>query len=159
MVYGYSLGGGVAAELAARHPVPVVLDRTFSSGGDQAAEQAPKGLGWLARLVAFTGCNFDNAGKIKHFKGKVFIAQEKGAEHFLERMRKAASEARHYDVDRLALADVFTAQLTTGHMHTGKNETLWFAERSPEDNQAVDQVNRKAAQQLKEFLERDNEGH
>ncbi len=125
VIYGYSLGGAVAADIAARHPVNVVLDRAFSSGPDQAGKGSPKGLQWLAKLVAFTGCNFNNKEKMKYIKGKVFIAQEKGCESFLARMKRAIEKAQHQNIETLEESGmVTTVQLETGHIHYVDN--LWF---------------------------------
>lgn len=134
IVYGYSLGGAVAADLAAKYPVDLVLDRTFSSGQDQAAEVAPTGLKWLARLIAFTGSNFNTTDKLKYIKGKIFIAQENDAGHFLERMKKAAAKSRHQPPENLEKSGVITAQLKTGHLHTGIDAApLWFSQESSQD--------------------------
>lgn len=129
VVYGYSLGGAVAADIAAKHPVNVVLDRAFSSGPDRAAKGMPNGMKWIARLVAFTGCNFNNKEKMKYIKGKVFIAQESGAESFLARMKRALEKAHHKKIETLEESgDVTTIQLETGHFHSKAD--LWFGEEN-----------------------------
>lgn len=127
VLYGYSLGGAIAADVAARHTVNVVLDRAFSSGGDRAEKEVSGGMKWIARFVAFTGCNFDNKNKIKYIKGKIFIAQEYGSESFLARMRRALEKAHHQKMDTLEQSgEVTTVQLAIGHFHNVGN--LWFGE-------------------------------
>lgn len=132
VVYGYSLGGAVASDLAAKHKIDVVLDRTFSSGSDQAEEVAPKRLGWLARMVAFIGCEFDNVKKLKYVKGNIFIYQENQANRhntFLKRMKTAISQARCDSIESLeASGVVMTAYGANNHFHSEK--TLWFGVNS-----------------------------
>lgn len=134
--YGYSLGGAVATELAARHEVTLFLDRTFSSGTDQAEEGRPIGLGWLARLVAFSGCHFDNAHKLQYVKKKTFIYQEEQDNRhltFLTRMQNAFSKARGQSIKELeSSGSLITAHGGDNHFHN--DFSLWF--RSDSDSEA-----------------------
>jgi len=132
VLYGYSLGAGVTTDIAAKHPLDLILDRAFSSGPNKAAKVVSKKITWLARLIAFTGSNFNNADKLKYVKGKVFIAQELGAESFLERMAKALSRARKQPISSLEKSNVVLAQLQVLHLHNDFN--LWFGKYDHSEN-------------------------
>jgi fermentation-respiration switch protein FrsA (DUF1100 family) len=69
LLYGGSLGGGVAVDLAARKPHRgLVLVKTFTSAPDAGATLFPwLPVRWLMRN------RFDNMAKIKDCKGPVFI--------------------------------------------------------------------------------------
>lgn len=70
IIYGGSLGGGIATDLASRRPHrALVLVATFSSFPDIAQARFPWVPGrWLVRQ------RYDNVGKIAHCRGPVFIA-------------------------------------------------------------------------------------
>jgi len=70
ILYGGSLGGGIATDLASRRPHwALVLVATFTSFPDIAQTRFPWLPGrWLVRN------RYDNIGKISHCRGPVFIA-------------------------------------------------------------------------------------
>ncbi len=71
IVYGESLGGGVAVNLASRKPHrALVLNRTFTSAPDVAEAQLP-----LLPVHWFMTNRFDNLQKIPHCTRPIFIAQ------------------------------------------------------------------------------------
>ena len=146
VVYGYSLGGGVASDIAARHQVDVILDRTFSSGADRAAMGVNKIISWVFRLAAYTGCAFNNKEKIKHIKGNIFIAQEKGAEQFLEKMKQAFNKCIPNEENSKRME---SHQLQVGHFHL--TTPLWF---SADDKQ---EQHTPIKEGLKNFLSTQNE--
>ena len=146
VVYGYSLGGGVASDIAARHQVDVILDRTFSSGADRAAMGVNKIISWVFRLAAYTGCAFNNKEKIKHIKGNIFIAQEKGAEQFLEKMKQAFNKCIPNEENSKRME---SHQLQVGHFHL--TTPLWFSADDKEEQHTP------IKEGLKNFLSTQNE--
>lgn len=70
LLYGGSLGGGIATDLASRRPHrALVLVATFTSFPDMAQTRFPwLPGGWLVRN------RYDNIGKLGHCRGPVFIA-------------------------------------------------------------------------------------
>ncbi len=70
ILFGESLGGAVAVDLAAKVPVDgIVLQSTFSSARDMAKAMIPLGL-----LQPFIGVQFDSASKIRSLRcPKLFI--------------------------------------------------------------------------------------
>jgi fermentation-respiration switch protein FrsA (DUF1100 family) len=71
VLYGESLGGGVAVELASRRPHrALILVRTFTSIPDVAQDH----FGWMP-IRCLVKSRFDNLAKIAHCKQPIFIAQ------------------------------------------------------------------------------------
>jgi len=69
LLYGGSLGGGVAVDMASRHPhMALVLLKTFTSAPDVGASLFP----WLPIRRVMRN-RFDNLSKIKSCKQPVFI--------------------------------------------------------------------------------------
>lgn len=74
VIYGHSMGGGVAVELASRRRhgldyAALILESTFTRGYDVAASS-----GWLARLVAkFSTQKFDSLSKIARVDAPVLM--------------------------------------------------------------------------------------
>lgn len=70
ILYGESLGGGVATELAVRRPVQaLVLVRTFTSVPDMARKSV-----WTSSVAPLIQNRFDNLGRIPQVKAPIFIA-------------------------------------------------------------------------------------
>jgi fermentation-respiration switch protein FrsA (DUF1100 family) len=96
VLYGGSLGGGIATELASRRPHwALVLVATFTSIPDMAQARFPwLPARWLARH------RYDNLDKIAHCRGPVFIAHspQDGLIPFWqgERLFAAASEPKFF---------------------------------------------------------------
>lgn len=96
LLYGKSLGGGIAVELATRHPHrALILAKTFTSVPDIGQEVYPfLPIRWLARN------RFENLNKIPHCTRPVFIAHgdrdELIGKHHSERLFAAANEPKHF---------------------------------------------------------------
>jgi hypothetical protein len=108
IVYGESLGGGVAAELALREKVAgLILQSTFTSIPDVGAELLP----WLpVRLISTI--KYDTRAKLAHLRVPVLILHSREDElirfHHAEENFAAANEAK------------FLIELRGGH-----NDMLW----------------------------------
>ena len=91
VLFGGSLGGGVATELATRHPHrALVLVSTFTSFPDEAQDVVPWLPGkWLARN------QYNNLAKLASIRGPVFVAHGTQDElisyHMSEKLYHAAS--------------------------------------------------------------------
>ncbi len=96
LLYGGSLGGGVAVEIATRHPHRgLILVSTFTSVPDVAAGT----YSWLP-VRALLRTRFDNLAKIGNCPKPVFIAHGTGDRvipfHHGERLYQAAKEPKRF---------------------------------------------------------------
>jgi fermentation-respiration switch protein FrsA (DUF1100 family) len=96
ILYGKSLGGAVATELASKHPHrALVLVNSFTSFPDMAQKQFP----WLPALWLVRN-RMDNLGKIAHTNRPVFIAHGTADRlipfHQGERLFDAAAEPKQF---------------------------------------------------------------
>jgi fermentation-respiration switch protein FrsA (DUF1100 family) len=101
LIYGGSLGGGVAVDLAARQPHRgLVLVKTFTSAPDAGATMFPwLPVRWLMRN------RFDNAAKIKNCTRPVFIAHGTADRLIPFAQGKALFDAANPPKEFFALAD------------------------------------------------------
>lgn len=96
VIVGRSLGGGPASALAARYaPAGLVLESTYSSIPDRAAEQMP--FVPARRLVRI---RFDNRANLAHVRCPVLVVHSRGDEtipfHHGERIFAAAREPKTF---------------------------------------------------------------
>jgi dienelactone hydrolase len=68
IVHGLSLGGGPGAYLASKHPIHLVLDRTYCRVGDVSDNRA------LSSLANFM-YPYDNVSRLKNVKGRIHLIE------------------------------------------------------------------------------------
>lgn len=88
-VLGFSLGGAPAADLGTHHRINVILDRTFSSASSMAKQEAPTGLGAVAKEVfKYGGGRLPVKKKLKDIKGNVLWIRSTSPEASMTSERK-----------------------------------------------------------------------
>lgn len=132
--WGYSLGGGVAVELATHHNVDIVLDRTFASMANVAEREAEeeyssKAMGKTAKGLFKAYSHFNNVEKLKHVKGRIFIARgtddDTMSEKELARVKRAIEKGKLASFEKLEKSgDVVCEEMGIAHEHDDYN--LWF---------------------------------
>lgn len=138
ILYGYSLGGYVAAEIALNHLdiSKVIFDRTYTSGLDVAEKEYGR-LGKLARQ--FMNDNFgalNTANKILNFNPKMEVAIF-DAENELE--EKAPNFGQKSSKGEWSLKEQFHESVKPKNYHVIKGKGhyhpstgIWFSEDNPE---------------------------
>lgn len=79
VMYGYSVGGPLAAEVAAKHKTDLILDRTFLDTGSMIKDAFPPLLGIIPGKIAYRLFPLSNVKHLQNFKGhnlKIIIEQE-----------------------------------------------------------------------------------
>lgn len=128
--WGYSLGGGPAAELAAKHGGDLILDRSFSSMtsvSENTAKRFGKISSLLAKVMFKLGADFNNLKKIDQLTGKIFIVREKVSHSMTE--KDLATLSQRF-IKTHPKENITIETLPIPHMHT--TETLWFGKINPE---------------------------
>lgn len=122
VVHGYSMGSEPATDLAAHHPIDLVLDRYIASMKDAAGEAfSSRPIRSVAKSVfKLGGAEFDIQEKIKSVQGKIFLAHETG---------EGAMSASHQAKLRLSLGnnpDANFFEVDTDHDNLNFHDRLWF---------------------------------
>ena len=106
VLFGRSLGVGVAAETATRHAVRcVILESGFTSTIDMARATRPE---WLVRaLMPFVGARYDTLSKIGNIKSPVMIVHGDRDDivpfHMAEQLFEAARDPKRFHAVRGAM--------------------------------------------------------
>jgi uncharacterized protein len=126
IVHGLSLGGAMASYLAEKHPIDVILDRTFARVGD-----VPKvpGLGRIANVFY----PYNSVWRIKNFKGKIHLVgaidDEVIAPFNTEKLFREVLKVRHPSATTTReiqkLREYYVTDITGGH------EAYWYDEKDP----------------------------
>lgn len=120
VAYGLSIGGAMAAHLASKHPVHLVLDKAFTTIGDVPKVKI---LGALADFLY----PYDNISKIKDIRGNIHIVKSNEDELITgehgERFFQEILRTRHPDVGHSETEDLLTKYVT---LVPGGHNTCWM---------------------------------
>lgn len=129
IVHGYSLGGSAAAELGTKHPVPIILDRTFTRVRDAAKNQKAIGLwGKIASSVVDNYLKFDNIDKLTRQNNRVLIYRAGNEDKTMtaEQFNKLRNE--------VTPSGVWLECIEGSGGHFANEHDLWFSPYPKDDN-------------------------